>query len=98
MRPIDEIMRACGDALAALDALAADLDDPIAEDLEDMNAELEDALMLLGELGRGGDPDELTDALEDARALAGDYRALTARVPALAALVDRLEKALGAGD
>lgn len=99
MRPINEITRVCGEALAALDALAAEMDDPIAEDLEDMNAELEDALAMLGEFRPGDDADELADALEDVRALAGDYRALTAKVPALAPLCDRLERALGgAGD
>ncbi len=98
MRPIDEIVRDCGDALAALDALAADLDGPIAEDLEDMNAELEDALAMLGEFRPGDDADEIADALEDVRALAGDYRGLTSKVPELTPLADRLEKALGGPD
>ena len=57
------------------------------------DAELEDALMLLNECRADGDPEELTDALEDMKALAGDYRGLAGDIPELAALADQLEMA-----
>lgn len=77
--------------LSELDALASDLDD--AEELEELNAELEDALMMLGELDpRDGDYDEdLEDALEELRALAGDYQRLAGAIPGVADLARRME-------
>lgn len=75
--------------LEELDALAETCPDAAAEDLDDLNAELEDALLLLGEL-KDAEADEQTGALEDIRALAEDYRALAADVPALADCADRL--------
>ena len=58
--------------LDALDALEADGD--AAEVLDDLNAEFEDALMLLAELDPDAEREEYADALEAIRALAGDYR------------------------
>ena len=78
--------------LEELDALAESCPGEAAEDLEDLNAELEDALMLLGEL-KDGDIEELTGALEDIRALADDYRALAADAPDLADCAGRLAMA-----
>ena len=78
--------------LEELDALAESRPGEVAEDMEDLNAELEDALMLLGEL-KDGDIEELTGALEDIRALADDYRALAADAPDLADCAGRLAMA-----
>lgn len=74
--------------LDELDALAESLD---SEALEDLNAELEDALMLLSEVKpEDGDwREELADAMEELQALAGDYRAL--KLPEADALARRLE-------
>ncbi len=78
--------------LEALDALAEACPDDAAEDLEDLNAELEDALMLLGEL-KEADADERRGVLEDILALADDYRALEKAVPALSDFAGRLAMA-----
>ena len=79
--------------LAELDALAENCGAP--EALEDLNAEFEDSLMLLSEIDprEPGWEDELSDALEDLRALAGDYR--RAGIPGADALAARLEQAAG---
>lgn len=88
-------MKACaggfGEILSELDALAGDLGD--AEELEELNAELEDALMMLGELDqRDGDFDEdLEDALEELRALAEDYLRLAKAIPGVEEPARRLE-------
>ena len=93
MFPMRDFMQRFGELLTELDALAADGEGETCEDLEDLNAELEDALMLLGEWRPEDDAEELADALEELRALAGDYRALSDRVPGLAELADRLRMA-----
>ena len=75
MYPDKEFMKRFEVILAELDVLAGEADD---EELDDLNAELEDALLLLGQL-RPDDVDareELSDTLEEIKALAGDYRAL----------------------
>ncbi len=79
--------------LAELDALAGKCEDP--EALEDLNAEFEDALMLLSEIDTREDgwQDELSDALEELRSLAGDYR--NTGVPGVEMLADKLETAAG---
>lgn len=94
MLPVKELERRLRDVLARLDAYAesAGLAPDDAEALDDMNAELEDALMLLAEL-REDDADfdeQLDDALDEIAALAGDYRALGRRAPGLDALAERL--------
>lgn len=78
-----------GAVLDALDALADS-----SETLEDLNAELEDALLMLSELKPEGEGwrEEWLDALEDIRALAGDYRRLTGEVPDVGLLAGQLEK------
>ena len=80
---VKAFMERFGGILAELDALAEACAPSVAEDLEDLNAELEDALLLLGEL-KEGEADELTGTLEDLRALAEDYRALANGMPELA--------------
>ena len=65
-------------------------------ELEELNAELEDALMLLAE-ARPEDEDwreELEDALEELDALAADYRALSGGVGEIGALALKLEQAV----
>ena len=77
--------------LGELDALAGACED--TEALEDLNAEFEDALMLLSEIDprEDGWREELADALEELRALAGDYR--RTGIPGAEALADELEAA-----
>lgn len=77
--------------LDALDALAGECGDP--EALEDLNAEFEDALMLLSQINprEDGWREELSDALEDLRALAWDYR--RTGIPGVEALAGKLEAA-----
>ena len=80
--------------LAELDALSEECGSP--EALEDLNAELEDALMMLSDINPGeeGWQEELSDTLEDLRALAGDYRRTgIAGVNALAAKLEQAAEA-----
>lgn len=93
MFPMRDFMERFGELLSELDALAADCDGEACEDLEDLNAELEDALLLLGEWKPEDDAEELADALEELCALAEDYRALSDRVPGLSDIADRLRMA-----
>ena len=90
---IENIVNRLEAVLADLDALSEECGSP--EGLEDLNAELEDALMMLSEIDSrdAGWEEELSDALEEIRALAGDYR--KAGIPAAKALADRLEQAAG---
>ena len=77
--------------LEALDALAGECDE--SEALEDLNAEFEDTLMMLSEINprEDGWQEELSDALEDLRALAEDYR--RTGIPGVEALAGKLEAA-----
>ena len=92
MLPIKAFLERFGEILSDLDALAEDCPPDAVEDLDDLNAELEDALILLNEL-KPEDGEELTGALEDLRALAEDYRALADRVPGVADCASRLSMA-----
>ena len=89
MFPIQTFLDRFGALLEQLDALAEDCTVDAAEDLDDLNAEL----MLLGECKSDDDPEALSDALEDLKALAGDYRALSGDIPEAAALADQLQMA-----
>ena len=89
MFPEKEFMKRFEAILSELDALAEQAGD---DTLDDLNAELEDALMLLGEL-RAEDGEDLVGALEDIRALAEDYRALAKRDADLADCAERLAMA-----
>jgi len=91
--PVKAFVDRFGEILAELDALAASRD---SEALEELNAEFEDALLLLGELKpQDEDFDEdLADTLEELRALAGDYRALSESLPDVAEPARRLEMAV----
>lgn len=88
---IENLSKRLEAVLGKLDALAGECEEP--EALEDLNAEFEDALMLLSEIDPRGDgwQEELADALEELRALAGDYR--RTGIPWVAALADELEAA-----
>ena len=90
---IENIVKCLEAVLADLDALSEEYGSP--EGLEDLNAELEDALMMLSEIDSrdAGWEEELSDALEEIRALAGDYRKVG--IHAAKALADRLEQAAG---
>ena len=79
--------------LTELDALSGASGSP--EALEDLNAEFEDSLVMLLEISPRDEDwqEELSDALEDLRALAGDYRKLAGAIPGVEALALRLEQA-----
>lgn len=81
--------------LDELDDLAGACEGSAAEALEDLNAELEDALLLFSEL-KPTDEDwreECAGALETILALAEDYRALAKDVPGIAEAAQSLEAA-----
>ena len=90
---INTIVKRLEAVLSELDALSSESGSP--EELEDLNAELEDALMLLSDIDprETGWEEELSDALEEIRALAGDYR--QTGIPGAKALADKLEQAAG---
>jgi len=90
---INTIVKRLEAVLAELDAMSSECGAP--EALEDLNAELEDALMLLSDIDPRdeGWEEELSDALEEIRALAGDYR--KTGIPGAKALADQLEQAAG---
>ena len=76
MFPIRDFEARFREVLEALDAACEAVeDDDRRETMEDLNAELDDALMLLTELrpGREDFSEELTDALEALEELAEDY-------------------------
>ena len=83
--------------LEQLDGISEDLDD---EDLEDLNAEFEDAIFMFSELDPKDDgfQEDLDDALETLSALAGDYGRwpeCSEAVTALKALVEALRTESG---
>ena len=87
---IKTIVKRLEAVLAELDALSEKCGS--SEALEDLNAELEDALLMLTDIDprEEGWQEELSDSLEDLRALAGDYRRTgMAGVDALAAKLEQ---------
>ena len=87
--PGREFERRFQEILFELDELAEGSEGD-ADDLEDLNAELEDSLMLLDELRKEDDREALTEALEDLEALCGDYAALYDRFEGLENITRRL--------
>lgn len=96
MFPIKEFERRFEALLDELDALAEACGGEAGESLEELNAELEDALMLLGEIRPDGEDwrEELDGALEELGALAEDYRRLSPRADGLEALAGRVAMAV----
>lgn len=94
MLPIMEFEKRFRALLMELDQIAEALDD---EDLEELNAEFEDALFLLSEIDpRDGDAAaELMDALEEFEALAQGYARWDAARDAAARLEMLVEMARG---
>ena len=90
-------MKDTRDAITRLEAILNALDALGAEALDDLNAEFEDALMLLDELDPDAEREEYAETLEAIRSLAGDYRETGVEgVEALAAEVEGIvEKELG---
>ncbi len=82
MLPIAEFEARFRDILAALDDIAD------GEDMEELNAEFEDALFMLSQIDLGADtaPEEFTDALDEFDALRADY----ARLPAAKDVAERM--------
>ena len=85
MLPIAEFEKRFRALLEELDGVAEDTGD---EDLEDMNAEFEDALFMLSEIDPKSDDaaEELDDALDELEALKDSY----ARWPEAREAADRL--------
>lgn len=94
MFPIREFEKRFREILTELDGVAAPADGESAEALEELNAELEDALLLLSEADPDGEdgPEELRGDIEELDALCGDYGRLAKRVPAVAEPADRLQR------
>ena len=71
------------EVLNGLDELCAACDGTGAEELEELNAELEDTLLLLSEWRRDeeGWREELYGILEEIRSLSSQYLALSEQVP-----------------
>ena len=82
MLPIAEFEARFREILAALDDRAD------GEDMEELNAEFEDALFMLSQIDPKTDeaPEEFTDALDEFDALRADY----ARLPAAREAAERL--------
>ena len=94
MIPLKMLIK-CFDALLdELDALAGKMEGDAADTLEDLNAELEDALMLLSTVKPEEDAEELVGILEDMQALAEDYRAVAVSNPELLSTAERLATAV----
>ena len=85
MLPIAEFEKRFREILEQLDEAAEVADD---EDLEELNAEFEDALFMLSEIDPKGEDaaEEVADALDEFDALARDY----ARRPDTKDIADRL--------
>ena len=101
MFSISTISKRLGEILGIMDTLANAAGGDGAEDLEELNAEFEDALMLLEALDPRdeGYNEDLDGAMEALGALAGDYRTLAARLPELMEPALSLERAvIHAGD
>ena len=95
MFPEKKLEARLGEILDELDGLAGVCEGSAAEALEDLNAELEDALLLLSELKPTDDDwrEECAGALETVLALAEDYRALAKDVPDIVEPIQSLEAA-----
>ena len=93
MLPIRDYEARFQEILEAMDAACEQMEDQDAETLEELNAEFEDALFMLGEIDPKdeGANEELRDALEELDALRADYQKLSMRFSALLEPVRRLE-------
>lgn len=93
MFPIEEFQKRFFAVLDSLDALFALQTGELQERMDEMNAELEDALMMLDEIDmRDEDAKEQLDGtLEEIEDLADEYLALAPRVKDLEALAGRLK-------
>ena len=78
--------------LERLDALGGDIDPDTADELDDLNAELEDLLLMLSEIKPTGDDwqEEVSGIMEDIQALSEDYAALGADIPGVLPLAAHL--------
>jgi len=70
------------------------------ENLDEMNAEFEDALFVIECIGAEDDDwqEALGDALEEFRDLAHGYRQIALAIPALGEVIDELEAAVDAAE
>ena len=93
MLPIRDFEARFREILDAMDAICEQAEDGDVEPLEDLNAEFEDALFMLGEIDPKDESagEEFRDALEELDALRADYNKLSTRFPALDEPARRLE-------
>lgn len=82
--------------LEAMDEILDVCDGDDAETLEDLNAEAEDALLMLNgiDLKEADWREEAADVLKTLSGLCGDYRMLAERIPEIAVQVERLQMAV----
>ena len=92
MFPIGEFENRFREILASMDGIAEAADEADEEDLEELNAEFEDALLRFSGINPENDDaeEELDDALTELEALAGDYGDMAQSIPELEALARRL--------
>ena len=94
MFPVKEFEKRFRELLAQLDELRDAADDRASGEMDEMNADFEDALFVIECIDADDDDwrEEFSDALAEFRDLCADYRRLD--VPGLAEAVDRLEMAV----
>ena len=99
MFPMKEFERRYREILDAMDAVLDDgaVSEADGEDLEELNAEAEDAMMMFTEIDPESEDwmDEAADALEEFEALNEDYLALAKRIPDIAPLAHRMKMLTG---
>jgi len=94
MFPIKEFGKRLNEILENMDGILNECnpDDGTLEAFEDLNAETEDALMMLDEINPMDESwiEEAADALDEFESLCGDYRELSEKIPEIAAEVQRM--------
>lgn len=95
MFPIKEFGKRFNEVLEAMDGIFSECDpgDEILDTFEDLNAETEDALMMLDEINPRDEDweEEAGDALDALESLCGDYSELAKNIPEIAAEVQRMK-------
>lgn len=96
MFPVKEFEKRFREILAQLDELRDLCDDDQTENIEEMNAEYEDALFVIECTGADDEDweEEFTDALEEFKDLLREYQQLAEELPEAAEVANRLEMAI----
>lgn len=94
MFPVKEFEKRFREILTRLDELRDAADDPVSDELDEMNADFEDALFVVECIDADSEEwqEEFSDALAEFRDLCADYRRLD--VSGLSEVVERLEMAI----